>query len=495
MIWRTRFARNLAAVTGLLVILSGIARADGQRKYVRLTILHTNDTHSHLLPFSCPTAGGQKLPAYKNIGGIARRATLIKRIRCANEPVLVLDAGDVIDGSPFSIEFAGEADFAAANAAGYDAIVTGNHEYSNTFENFNKRVLQADFPVLGANVFRLSDGSRLLLPYIIRTEDGLRVAILGLVTPNTYTAVKEGNLEIRDPVQVAREWVPKLREQADAVILLTHIGFDQDEKLAAQIPGIDAIIGGHSHTRLDRPVLVKHAPDSDPFSIDGTVVAQDFQWGGDLGEVDLTFRKGDCGWTLMSFGGKLIPVTSDIPEDPGVREVVEKYHRQIASKYDVVLGEATADFIAEAPANMVCDALRETCSAEFCIQGGVRTDLVEGPITMGDIAMLFPFNNKVMTFQATGAQIKAICLKSRPAVSGIRYKIAGGKLVSAEIGGKPIEDAKVYSGVTHAFFAEYEIPKEITMGDGKASVRDVIVKYIQAKKTISPDGERRAVTE
>jgi len=493
----SRFIRRFVSALIVLLILSSWACADS--RYVRLTILHTNDTHSHLLPFSYPSTvmvEGQQmnLPAYKDIGGIARRATLIKRIRAEQNPALVLDAGDIIDGSPFSIEFAGEADFAAVNAAGYDAAVTGNHEYSNTYDDFNKRLFEAEFPVIGANVYRISTGSPILTPYIIRNEDGLRVAILGLVTPNNYTAVKEGNLEIKDPIQTAKEWVPKLRECADAVILLTHIGFDEDRKLAEQVPGIDAIIGGHSHTRLEHPVLVKHAPDSDPFSLDGTVIAQDFQWGGDLGEVDLTFRKGDSGWTLMSYSGRLIPVTNDIPEDAKVREVVEKYHRQIASKYDVVLGEATADFIGEAPINMVSDALRETYKADFAVQnyGGVRTDLVQGPITAGDIATLFPFGNSTLTFQVTGVQLKGILRSGRPAVSGIKYRITGGKLISAEIGGKPIEDTKVYSGVTHSFYASNVFPKEIKTSDTGVPVRDVIVKYIREKKTISPDGTKRA---
>lgn len=491
------FIRRFCAVFAILLILSSMACADS--RYVRLTILHTNDTHSHLLPFNYPSTvmvEGQQmnLPAYKDIGGIARRATLIKRIRAEQNPALVLDAGDIIDGSPFSIEFAGEADFAAVNAAGYDAAVTGNHEYSNTIENFKKRLFEAEFPVIGANVYSQSTGSPILAPYIIRNEDGLRVAILGLVTPNNYRAVKEGNLEIKDPIETAKKWVPKLRECADAVILLTHIGYDEDRKLAAQVPGIDAIIGGHSHTRLEHPVLVKHAPDDDPFSLDGTVIAQDFQWGGDLGEVDLTFRKGDSGWTLMSYGGKLIPVTNDIPEDPKVREVVEKYHRQIASRYDVVLGQATADFIGEAPINMVSDALRDTYKADFAAQnyGGVRTDLVQGPITAGDIAMLFPFGNSTLTFQVTGAQLKGILRTGTPAVSGIKYRIEGGKLISAEIGGKPIDDTKVYSGVTHSFYASNVFPKEIKTTDVAVPVRDVIVKYIREKKAISPDAGKRA---
>jgi len=500
MYWRHRFPRYLPLLLALVVVLSGLTVVDAEQRYVRLTILHTNDTHSHLLPFSYPTEvviEGKRieLPYHNDVGGIARRATVIKRMKCSAEPVLVLDAGDITDGSPFSIEFAGEADFATIAAAGYDAMVTGNHEYNISFANLNKYIMDAPFPVVCANVFRAGDGTRFLPPYIIRTEDGLRVAILGLVAPNTYTAVKEGKLEIKDPIQIAREWVPKLRAQADAVILLTHIGFEEDEKLAEQVPGIDAIIGGHSHTRLDKPILVKRDPMPGAFSVGGTVVAQDFQWGGDIGELDLVFRKGDIGWTLMSFSGKLIPITSDIPEDPEVREVVEKYHRQIASKYDVVLGRATADFIGEAPINMVSDALRETYNADFAIHnyGGVRTDLVRGEITAGDIAMLFPFGNSTMTFEMTGAQLKEILRTTLPAVSNIKYKVQGGKLVSAELGGKPIEDARVYKGVTHSFFASSSMPG-ITTNDVGVPVRDVVVKYIQGKKAITPDNERRATT-
>lgn len=488
--------KSLVVVVALLALhTAGQAFAD---RYVRVTILHTNDTHSHLLPFSYPKTcivDGQQitLPAYKNIGGIARRATIIKRIRALHQPVIVMDAGDLIDGSPFSVEYAGEADFAAANAAGYEVAVTGNHEYSNTIANFLKRIKEAQFPVLGANVFKKGDSTPFLTPYMILNEDGLRIAILGLVTPNDYTAVKQGNLEIKDPIEAAKEWVPKLRQQADAVILLTHIGYDVDTQLAGQVPGIDAIIGGHTHTRLEHPVLVKHAPDSDPFSLDGTVIAQDFEWGGDLGEVDLTFRKGDSGWTLMSYDGKLIPITSDIPEDGFVRGVVEKYHSKIAAKYDVVIGQASADFVGEAAINMVSDAMRETYNADFAMQnyGGVRTDLVEGPINAGDIAMLFPFGNSTLTFQATGAQLRKILLQG-PAVSGIKYRIQGGKLVSAEVGGQPIDDAKTYKGVTHAFFASYALGADIMTTDVKVRTRDLIVNYIKSKKKITPDPEKRA---
>jgi 2',3'-cyclic-nucleotide 2'-phosphodiesterase (5'-nucleotidase family) len=486
-----RFRRLLI----LLAIVSTLSSGSwAEQRYAKLIILHTNDTHSHLLPFSYSTQtkpDGISLPAYRNVGGIARRATIINQIRAQNQPLLLVDAGDIIDGSPFSVEFAGEADIAAANAVGYEVMTVGNHEFSNTMADFLKRVKEARFPMLGANVFKINDNSLFLPAYIIKNEAGLRVAVLGVTVPNNYTATK-GALTMSDPIVCAAEWVPKLSKEADVVMVLSHLGYDEDLKLAARVPGIDIIVGGHSNTRLIRPVLVKRDGPPQAFSVGGTVIAQAFHWGSELGEVDLIFHKGDAGWSLMSFDGKLIPVTSDVPEDPKVRAVVEKYHSKIAAKYDVVLCEATEDFVGEAAYNLVSDALRENFGVDFSIHnyGGVRTDLVQGPITAGDIADLFPFQNSTLTFQATGAQIKKLLL-TRPAVGNIKYRLPGGKLVSSEIGGQPIEDEKVYTGVTNSFYAENAFPKNIKTTDAGIKTREVIIQYLKEKKTISPDNENR----
>lgn len=491
-----RFRRLLI----LLAVVSTLSSASwAEQRYAKLTILHTNDTHSHLLPFSYPSvvmSGGAKVdvPFHENVGGIARRATIIKQMNAKNDAVLVMDAGDVLDGSPFSIEFAGEADFAAMNAAGYEVMVTGNHEFSNTSVDFRKRLQEARFPILGANVVT-QDGKPFLTPYIVRLEAGLRVGVLGLTVSNDYNTAREEKLAFNSSVKVARELVPKLRNEADVVILLTHLGHDVDKWVATQVPGIDAIIGGHSHTRVPKPVLVKSSLPPRAFWVGGTVVAQDFQWGSELGEVDLTFHKDDSGWSLMSFDGKLIPVTGEIPEDPAVRAVVEKYHKKIAAKYDVVIGKATADFIGEAPYNLVSDALREHFSADFAIHnyGGVRTDLVKGKITIGDIATLLPFSNSLLTFTVSGKQLKEILGKGHPAVSNIKYRIQAGKLVFAELGAQPIEDEKMYTGVTHSFFALHEIPQEVSLTDTGTTTRDVVTAYIKGKKSVSPDDEQRAV--
>lgn len=483
--------------TIVLVLISCSAYSAQDARYVQLTILHTNDTHAHLMPFNYPTIIEDydipvEIPEHRNIGGIARRARLINEIKAKNgADVLLLDAGDILDGSPFSAEFGGLADIDAMNACGYDAMVAGNHEYYQTLHQLTNLVHRAKFPIIGANVFRKKDDTPVLTPYIIKNEDGMKVAILGLTT-------KEGSMpEVvkKDPIEFARQWVPKLRAQADAVILLTHIGFDQDKKLAEEVPGIDAIIGGHSHTRLEKPVLVKRDNEVHPYWVGGTVIAQDYQWGGDLGEVDLTFRKGDAGWTLMSYDGRLIPITSKVPEDPKVKGTVDKYYSKIASKYEGVLCKAAGDFTLEASYNLVSDALRETYNADFAVQnyGGVRTGLVEGNVTFADVTEMFPFNNDNVVFKATGAQVKQILRKHLPAVSNVMYRVENDALVFAEIGGEPIVDDKWYTGATHSYFAGYACTQSMQLVKIEKNARAVLAKYLAKQKTIFPHLEKRAV--
>jgi 5'-nucleotidase / UDP-sugar diphosphatase len=201
------------------------------------------------------------------------------------------------------------------------------------------------FPLLLANATNKSDGKNPLPPYKIVAIDGLRVALFGLVTKSTesYTAAK-ALYKIDDPIEVAQRLVPELRKQADLVIGITHIGLDDDKDLAHKVPGIDAIIGAHSHTRL--PVgIYENAFKPGPGDAKGTVIVQAHQWVGELGRLDLTVTQGRDGrWRVSKFSEELIPITKEIPEDPAVAQVVAGYWNKIKAKYSVVLGEALGDF-------------------------------------------------------------------------------------------------------------------------------------------------------
>ncbi|MFN7019524.1 MAG: bifunctional metallophosphatase/5'-nucleotidase, partial [Fimbriimonadales bacterium] len=202
--------------------------ADPSGRWFRLTILHTNDTHGHLLPFSypegiAPDSQEAALPHKANIGGVARRATLIRRLREALQPypALVIDAGDYMDGTPFSLEFQGEADVACMNACGYDFATLGNHEFSNPLDTVLRLVKMGQFQTVCANLRYRDSGEPLVPPYAITQVGELRVALFGLVLQDTqnYRGARE-RVEVLNPFEVARTLVPQLRQQADVVILI-----------------------------------------------------------------------------------------------------------------------------------------------------------------------------------------------------------------------------------------------------------------------------------
>jgi 5'-nucleotidase/UDP-sugar diphosphatase len=280
----------------MLLAASLLAAPVGAAQPVSLTILHTNDTHGHLLPFSYPdsAASGRELHGlrtYKDLGGIARRATLVKRLRQRLEarqvPVWLADVGDYSDGTPFSIEYHGEADVAAMNAVGYDLGTLGNHELNNTAAQLRQLIGMAKYQLLCANVTDRATSKPLVLPYVVRKVGPVRVAVFGLLTKEaaTYPAGKEA-FDVTDEIPAAKQAVAALRSKADIIVLLSHAGENMDERIAAEVPEIDVIVGGHSHSRLPSGEFVWRSDDLVASSVNGTVIVQAHQWGGEVGRLD-----------------------------------------------------------------------------------------------------------------------------------------------------------------------------------------------------------------
>ena len=475
---------------------------------VALTILHTNDTHGHLLPFSYPAvvppgSGLEGLTARTNIGGIARRATLVKRIRQELQPknttVWLVDAGDFSDGTPFSLEYHGEADVEAMNAAGYTVATIGNHEFSNPLADARRILALARYPVLCANAVETATGKPLVQPYTVRAVGPLRVAVFGLITREAagYRAAKEG-VQVADEVETARALVPALRRQADIVVLISHAGEEMDEKLAAAVPGIDVIVGGHSHSRLPSGAFVWQSEDLKADDVNGTVIVQAHQWAGELGRLDLLFVQDASGaWHVDRYRARLIPITPDIPEDETVAGVVERYWKPIAGRYGEVIGEAADDFTDRGddltPYNLMADAVRETFQTDIALEnmGGVRAPLVKGQITRADLAALDPFDNTVVTFKLSGRELRQLLIRHAPAVSGIHYRLVSGELVEATVGSQPLDDTHIYTGATSSYFAGYALKDARVENTGKARL-DVLINYIRQKRTVRPayDGRR-----
>lgn len=500
----------VASLLGITVQL-GIA-VDSQSRWARIVILHTNDTHGHLLPFSYPegldpNSQEAQLSAKHDIGGVARRATLLQRLRQQfRDQTLVVDCGDFMDGTPFSLHYLGEADIAAMNACGYDYATLGNHEFSNHLAQVQKLLRMARFPYVCANARLRATGKPLCPPYLIIERNGLRLALFGLIVRDTqnYRGAREG-VDILDPLEVARELVPQLRQQADVVILLSHLGIETDRVLAQQVPGIDVIVGGHSHTRLAQPLFVAWSKPlaKGVMGLNGTVIVQAHQWGGELGQLELLcYRDRDTRrWEPVAYKGQLIPITRDIPEDPQVAKVVNRYWKPIARQYGRIVGIATDDFVQRgedlAQYYLVSDAIRAVMGSDFDIQNlyGVRIQLAKGPISYYDLARMLPFGNTVVRFEITGRALKQLLEQQRPTCSAnLRYRVENGKLVEATLNGEPIRDEAVYRGTTNSYFADrYLKPLNISFVDTGRKRLEVVAEYIQRQRQVSPQFDGRRV--
>ena len=289
MLSRKDFIRKAALGSGLLALGGFPFEAlAGGHKVQKLTILHTNDVHSRLEPFG--DDGGK----YAGQGGVAARAALIEKIRREEEHVLLLDAGDIFQGTPYFNLYKGEPEIKAMSMMGYEAVTLGNHDFDAGVEGFATQLPHANFPVLCANYdFTRTALEGKTIPYTIIKKGVLKIGIFGLgiqlkglVPEDAY-----GNTQYLEPIQIARSTAEKLKknEHCDLVICLSHLGFHydfdkvSDKILAKETDYIDLIIGGHTHTFLDEPVVLKNRIGKD-------VTINQVGWAGlRLGRLDYQF--------------------------------------------------------------------------------------------------------------------------------------------------------------------------------------------------------------
>lgn len=256
---RRDFIQNSGFVAGGLMLSPSLVTKPNLKKTTKLTILHTNDTHSNIDAFPSTHA---KFP---NLGGVSRRYELIRKIREEEENVLLLDAGDIFQGTPYFNRFGGILEMKLMTELGYDAATMGNHDFDAGMEGFLKARKFADFPFICSNY----DFSNTILdgqtkPYHVFEKGGLRIGVFGLGVELKGLVSDNNFAETRylDPIEIAQEMVNKLQqEKTDLNICLSHLGYEyttqkiSDRTLARQTAGIDLIIGGHTHTFLEKPTV------------------------------------------------------------------------------------------------------------------------------------------------------------------------------------------------------------------------------------------------
>ncbi|MGR7814634.1 bifunctional metallophosphatase/5'-nucleotidase [Lacinutrix undariae] len=286
---RRDFLQQTAAAT-TLVGLGGLGLQSFTNAPKKITILHTNDVHSHIDAFG-PEDGRNA-----NKGGVARRATLVESIRQDNPNTLLLDAGDIFQGTPYFNYYGGELEFKLMSMLKYDAATIGNHDFDNSIDGLYAQLPHAKFDFISANYdFKNTIMDTHVKPYKVFVKDGIKIGVFGLGIKLDGLVGKKmyKETEYLDPIETAQEMTRILKEQehCDLIICLSHIGYyykDNPDKicdlnLAKATKDIDLIIGGHTHTFLPKPTIVKNKDDKN------VLVNQVGCYGINLGKVDFYF--------------------------------------------------------------------------------------------------------------------------------------------------------------------------------------------------------------
>ncbi|WP_080831995.1 S-layer homology domain-containing protein [Cohnella massiliensis] len=392
--------------------LGGAAPASAASPDFELRILHTNDTHAHL-----DTA--------------PKRVTAAKQARTEN--TILVDAGDVFSGTLYFNQFNGLADVWFMNLMGYDAMTFGNHEFDKGPGALADFIEAANFPFVSSNIdfsanaevgglFKGEIGAAsvtgAVYSSIVKEVGGERIGIFGLTTPDTVSLSSPGDTIVFEDYKASAETaVAKLKEAGvDKIVVLSHLGYTEDEKLARQVSGIDVIVGGHSHTKLEEPVV--YNADGEP-----TLIVQTGEYGDNLGQLDVTF---DERGVLKAWSGKLLAVDG-YEDDAEAAAKLQEFAAPLDELRKTVVGksEAALDGSRETVrkgetnlGNLIADGMlakvksivqAPDAAGYVTIQnaGGIRASIDEGDITLGEVLTVMPFGNNLTALKMTGREIAA----------------------------------------------------------------------------------------
>jgi 2',3'-cyclic-nucleotide 2'-phosphodiesterase (5'-nucleotidase family) len=282
---------------------------------LELVIVHTNDVHGY-------HTGNFK----ERWGATMRRAKGVEEMRRkAGAWFLLLDAGDIWRRGELA-QFSGRPEIEVMNYMGYDAMAVGNNELYDGVKAAQELERMATFPFLSANVTR--NGDPIFRPYCVKRVGYIRVGIIGVTTPYAFEmGMVEPGVKVEEPIQVVRGIVSGLKGKVDLVVVLSHLGIFQDMELARKVEGIDVIVGGHTHTFLEKPVLVRKKEGKG--RLGGTVIVQAGEFGVKIGVLRIGFRRDErVGWVPVSYRGELVGIERFQGREEGVSRILERYVRR-----------------------------------------------------------------------------------------------------------------------------------------------------------------------
>lgn len=473
---------------------------------VHLTLIHTSDIHSRLFPYNFQIGqvdaglGLGESGAIANVGGIARMSHIIGRERARSGRCLHIDGGDCFQGAPVFNFFYGEAEIKSMSAMGADAMLIANHEFDTGAKNLGIQLQKwSTFPALAAN-YRMEDASQpgasplgtIFQPYQVYDTEGLRVAVIGMANLSSLTSIFDSpnrlGITPLNTTQIAQAYIDFLRPHVDVIVMVSHLGLENDEDMIETTTGIDVVLGGHNHIVLQPPKRVKDCSsrfdeDAQSFYVEvngpdpgevikryckprEVVLAHSGAFAKYVGRLDLVLsndaedlpatcdpdaEQGACydpvnGFEVLTHDYTLFPVNESVPEDPIVSSLLEPYAAQLDSlaNLELLVGygpdgsrRSSASGGDSALGNLVANAmwLRLGIQTDFSLTNttGIRADLVPGPVTVEQMYNVFPFDNAISKMQLSGVEIQDLFdfVARRSAGRGCvsQVQIAGARVV------------------------------------------------------------------
>jgi 5'-nucleotidase len=494
----------------ILFAATGLTTLGFAQRPLDLTILHNNDLHAHV-----ESTFIEKRP----YGGYARISTLVKRYRQSDKNVLLFNSGDTFQGTLYFNVYEGLADATWMNHIGYSAMVVGNHEFDKGPATLAQFLQNTTFPVLGANLDLSQEPS---LKDLIKTSTivkvgGQRVGVIGVVTEDTPDISSPGPTVKFLPYVAAiqREVAALESDGVNKIILLTHIGYQEDLALVPFLRGIDIVLGGHSHTPLGTPEISGWPKSRGNYPTlakdsggNGVPVLQAWEWGKVLGELKVRF---DGRGRLTKWSAKPIVVDDSIPEDTEALALVNALRNPLIALQGQVLGEATGTldrapiegYGDSAMSQVVADAmLSETKKAgavvAFINAGGIRGSIEAGKITYGQAIGVQPFNNNLTLLDVTGAELQAALDQGAQTggrllpSEGTSYRLQSGKATEIVIAGMPLEPTETYRICLLGFTASggdahfvLKAAQGRRVDTGLLDI-DCLIAYVKANSPIKP---------
>jgi len=485
------------------------------------TILHTNDIHGRHQPFAVAPGNataqtgdvGRPPSSFERagqVGGFAHLATAISRMRQARGAgnVLLVDGADTFGDDLLGNLTRGEAIIRLMNAVGYQFMALGNHDFEYKSARTQELQQLAHFPMRGANVTDKATGQPFLGdPTTVLTVGGVRVGLLALAYHNTHLTGNPDNtkdLTFGNGLDAARQYLPALRARADVVVVVSHQGTKVDEQMAREVPGIDLIVGAHSHDRITPP---RH--------VNQTWLVQALSDAAVLGQLTVTVKAGKI--TRVQ-GVAPTLWTTDYPADPAVAALVDSLRAPYRAQLEAVIATATGrigrQYKSASPFDQLTgELLREVTQAEVAFMPGVGygVSLEAGPITREALYTLLPHPSKLVTLELSGGQLLALLEQTATNLnpgtdlarvggllqsSGLAWTAdlnlpAGHRVSGVRVNNQPLAEVRSYRVVTHTGMLT-GIHHYTTFAQGrniqklKQSVTDVVEAGLKRRGTVAP---------